>query len=179
MGSTPHPRNSRVFNVVLFEPEIPGNTGNSIRLCANTGATLHLIKPLGFQLYDKSLKRSGLDYHDLADVRIHASLRACLNELPGSRLFPIETGAGRCYAEVQYRAGDAFLFGPETRGLPQSTLDLAGPDHCLFIPMRAKNRSINLSNAVALVVFEAWRQIGFAGQLQSACAPENKDPGQK
>ncbi len=154
-----------MFNVVLFEPEIPGNTGNSIRLCANTGATLHLIKPLGFRLDDKSLKRSGLDYHDLADVKIHASLDACLDELQGSRLFVVETGAGRQYTEVQFRAGDAFLFGPETRGLPQATQDLAGPDHRLFIPMRAKNRSINLSNAVALVVFEAWRQIGFAGQL--------------
>lgn len=154
-----------MFNVVLFEPEIPGNTGNSIRLCANTGATLHLIKPLGFRLDDKSLKRSGLDYHDLADVKIHSNLDACLNALQGSRLFVVETGGGRRYTDVQYRAGDVLLFGPETRGLPQSTQDLAGPDHCLFIPMRAKNRSINLSNAVALVVFEAWRQIGFAGQL--------------
>jgi tRNA (cytidine/uridine-2'-O-)-methyltransferase len=153
-----------VFNVVLFEPEIPGNTGNSIRLCANTGATLHLIKPLGFRLDDKSLKRSGLDYHDLAEVKIHASLDACRDELHGSRLFVVETGAGRRYTEVQFRAGDAFLFGPETRGLPHALLDLAGPDNRLFIPMRAKNRSINLSNAVALVVYEAWRQIGFAEQ---------------
>ena len=154
-----------MFNVVLFEPEIPGNTGNSIRLCANTGATLHLIKPLGFRLDDKSLKRSGLDYHDLADVKIHATLDACLEELQGSRLFAIETGGRRRYSDVQYRAGDVLLFGPETRGLSQSTKNLAGPENCLFIPMRAKNRSINLSNAVALVVFEAWRQIGFAGQL--------------
>ena len=151
-----------MFHVVLFEPEIPGNTGNSIRLCANTGATLHLIKPLGFRLDDKSLKRSGLDYHDLADVKIHSNLDTCLNEIQGSRLFVVETGGGRLYSEVEYRAGDAFLFGPETRGLSQPMKDLAGPDHCLFIPMRAKNRSINLSNAVALVVFEAWRQIGFA-----------------
>ena len=154
-----------MFNVVLFEPEIPGNTGNSIRLCANTGATLHLIKPLGFRLDDKSLKRSGLDYHDLADVKIHSNLDACLDTLPGSRLFAIETGGRRRYSDVQYRAGDVFLFGPETRGLSQATKDLAGPENCLFIPMRAQNRSINLSNAVALVVFEAWRQIGFAGQL--------------
>jgi tRNA (cytidine/uridine-2'-O-)-methyltransferase len=153
-----------VFHVVLFEPEIPGNTGNSIRLCANTGATLHLIKPLGFRLDDKSLRRSGLDYHDLADVKIHSNLDACLDELRGSRLFVIETGGRRRYSDVQYRAGDAFLFGPETRGLSQATKELAGPENCLFIPMRAQNRSINLSNAVALVVFEAWRQIGFAGQ---------------
>ena len=154
-----------MFHVVLFEPEIPGNTGNSIRLCANTGATLHLIKPLGFRLDDKSLRRSGLDYHDLADVKIHANLETCLEKLQGSRLFVIETGGRRRYSDVQYRAGDAFIFGPETRGLSQPTMELARPENCLFIPMRAENRSINLSNAVALVVFEAWRQIGFAGQL--------------
>jgi tRNA (cytidine/uridine-2'-O-)-methyltransferase len=159
-----------MFHVVLFEPEIPGNTGNSIRLCANTGATLHLIKPLGFRLDDKSLRRSGLDYHDLADVKVHANLDACLQHLNGARLFVVETGAGRCYADVQYRAGDAFLFGPETRGLPQPTFDRTSDNHRLFIPMRAQNRSINLSNAVALVVFEAWRQIGFAGQLRGAPA---------
>jgi tRNA (cytidine/uridine-2'-O-)-methyltransferase len=150
-----------VFHVVLFEPEIPPNTGNTIRLCANTGAALHLVKPLGFRLDDKSLRRSGLDYHDLADIKIHASLEACLSELEGSRLFAVETGGTRCYSEVRYQAGDAFLFGPETRGLPPSALRQAGPGNCLFIPMRAQNRSINLSNAVAVVVFEAWRQLGF------------------
>ena len=153
-----------MFHIVLFEPEIPGNTGNCIRLCANTGAALHLIKPLGFRLDDKSLRRSGLDYHDLADVKTHANLAACIATLDATRLFVIETGGARCYSDVQYREGDAFLFGPETRGLPQETLETAGPDRCLFIPMRAENRSINLSNAVALVVFEAWRQIGFAGK---------------
>jgi tRNA (cytidine/uridine-2'-O-)-methyltransferase len=155
-----------MFHVVLFEPEIPGNAGNSIRLCANSGATLHLIKPLGFRLDDKSLKRSGLDYHDLADVKVHANLDACLEQIEDARLFVVETGAGRCYGDVRYRAGDAFLFGPETRGLPQDTLDRTSADRRLLIPMRAQNRSINLSNAVALVVFEAWRQIGFAGQLR-------------
>jgi tRNA (cytidine/uridine-2'-O-)-methyltransferase len=150
-----------MLHVVLFEPEIPPNTGNTIRLCANTGATLHLVKPLGFRLDDKSLQRSGLDYHDLADIKIHASLEACLSELEGSRLFAVETGGTRCYSEVRYQAGDAFLFGPETRGLPPSALRQAGPGNCLFIPMRAQNRSINLSNAVAVVVFEAWRQLGF------------------
>lgn len=154
-----------MFHVVLFEPEIPGNTGNVIRLCANTGARLHLIKPLGFRLDDKSLKRSGLDYHDLADITVHADLPACMQQLAGARLFVVETGGRRRYSEVAYRAGDAFLFGPETRGLPQSTLDGAGPDNSLFIPMREQNRSINLSNAVALVVFEAWRQIGFISQV--------------
>jgi tRNA (cytidine/uridine-2'-O-)-methyltransferase len=151
-----------MFHVVLFEPEIPGNTGNAIRLCANTGATLHLIKPLGFRLDDKSLKRSGLDYHDLADVKVHADLDACLRQLGGARLFVVETGGARRYSDAQCRAGDAFLFGPETRGLPQPVQDLASPDNRLFIPMRAPSRSINLSNAVALVLFEAWRQIGFA-----------------
>ena len=151
-----------MFHVVLFEPEIPANTGNVIRLCANSGATLHLIKPLGFRLDDKSLRRSGLDYHDLADVKIHASLDACLDLLQGSRWFAVETGGARCYSDVQYRAGDAFLFGPETRGLPHSVLARVGSDNCLFIPMRAQNRSVNLSNAVALVVYEAWRQSGFA-----------------
>jgi tRNA (cytidine/uridine-2'-O-)-methyltransferase len=152
-----------VFHVVLFEPEIPGNTGNCIRLCANTGATLHLIKPLGFRLDDKSLKRSGLDYHHLADVKVHANLDACRTQLQDSRLFVIETGGARGYSHVQYRAGDAFLFGPETRGLPLSTQATAGAENCLSIPMRARNRSVNLSNAVALVIYEAWRQIGFLG----------------
>ena len=154
-----------MFQVVLFEPEIPGNTGNTIRLCANSGATLHLIKPLGFRLDDKSLRRSGLDYHDLADLKIHANLDDCLEQLQGSRLFAVETGAARCYSDVRYRAGDAFLFGPETRGLPQSTQARVGAENCLFIPMRAQNRSVNLSNAVALVIYEAWRQMGFAGPL--------------
>jgi tRNA (cytidine/uridine-2'-O-)-methyltransferase len=153
-----------VFHVVLFEPEIPPNTGNTIRLCANTGATLHLVKPLGFRLDDKSLQRSGLDYHDLAQVKVHSSLEACVGQLRGSRLFAVETGGQRCYSDVEYRADDAFLFGPETRGLPSSALREVGAENTLSIPMRAQNRSINLSNAVALVVFEAWRQLGFAGR---------------
>ena len=155
--------NKPVFHVVLFEPEIPGNTGNCIRLCANSGATLHLIKPLGFRIDDKSLRRSGLDYHDLAEVKIHAALDACIASLDATRLFVVETGAARCYSDAQYRAGDAFLFGNETRGLPAGVQSMVAADKRLFIPMRAANRSINLSNAVALVVFEAWRQVGFAG----------------
>ncbi len=153
-----------MFHVVLFEPEIPPNTGNTIRLCANTGATLHLVKPLGFRLDDKGLQRSGLDYHDLAQIRVHPGLEECLDNLRGSRLFALETGGRRCYSEIDYRADDAFLFGPETRGLPPSVLQAVGVDNTLCIPMRAQNRSINLSNAVALVVFEAWRQLGFAGR---------------
>jgi tRNA (cytidine/uridine-2'-O-)-methyltransferase len=119
---------------------------------------------LGFRLDDKSLRRSGLDYHDLAEVKIHSSLAACLEQLQGARVFAVETLGTRCYSDVQYRPGDAFLFGPETRGLPPAALALAGPDQSLFIPMRPQSRSINLSNAVALIVFEAWRQVGFAGR---------------
>ena len=122
---------------------------------------------MGFRLDDKSLRRSGLDYHELADVKIHASLDACLALLQGSRWFALETGGARCYSEVQYRAADAFLFGPETRGLPQSAQSRVAAENCLFIPMRAQNRSINLSNAVALVVYEAWRQIGFRRPIDS------------
>jgi len=153
-----------MFHVVLFEPEIPPNTGNAIRLCANTGATLHLVKPLGFGLDDKSLRRSGLDYHDLASVKVHSGLDACLEELAGARFFAVETGGRRCYSDLEYRAGDAFLFGPETRGLPEAVVDRVGRESSVFIPMRAQSRSINLSNAVALVVYEAWRQLAFAGQ---------------
>jgi tRNA (cytidine/uridine-2'-O-)-methyltransferase len=150
-----------VLHVVLFEPEIPPNTGNTIRLCANTGTTLHLVKPLGFRLDDKSLQRSGLDYHDLAEVKVHENLQACVSQLQGARLFAVETSGKHRYTDVHYRDGDAFLFGPETRGLPPAALQLAGSDQSLFIPMRAQSRSINLSNSVAVVVFEAWRQLGF------------------
>ncbi|MGO9930213.1 MAG: tRNA (cytidine(34)-2'-O)-methyltransferase [Steroidobacteraceae bacterium] len=151
-----------MFHIVLFEPEIPPNAGNAIRLCANAGAALHLIKPLGFRLDDRSLQRSGLDYHDLAKVSVHPNLDACLVGLEGARWFCVETGARRCYSDVEYREGDAFLFGPESRGLPQAVLAKFGPENSLFIPMRAGSRSINLSNAVAIVAFEAWRQIGFS-----------------
>jgi tRNA (cytidine/uridine-2'-O-)-methyltransferase len=152
-----------VFHIVLFEPEIPPNTGNVIRLCANAGTVLHLVKPLGFRLDDKSLQRSGLDYHDLASVEIHASLDGCIAHLAGARLFAVETAGRRCYSDVAFQAGDAFLFGPETRGLPQAVLERVGHARTLFIPMRAQSRSINLSNAVALVAYEAWRQLAFAG----------------
>jgi tRNA (cytidine/uridine-2'-O-)-methyltransferase len=153
-----------MFHVVLFEPEIPPNTGNAIRLCANAGATLHLVKPLGFQLDDKSLKRSGLDYHDLADVRVHENFDACLSELKTARVFAVETGGRLCYSDVDYRAGDVFVFGPETRGLPDAVQERIGRQNSLFIPMRPRSRSINLSNAVAIVVFDAWRHLGFAGR---------------
>jgi tRNA (cytidine/uridine-2'-O-)-methyltransferase len=161
-----------MFHIVLFEPEIPPNTGNAIRLCANTGSALHLVKPLGFRMDDKSLRRSGLDYHDLACVKIHDSLDACLDHLAGARLFAVETGGRRCYSDAAFQPGDAFMFGPETRGLPQAVLDRAGNARSLFIPMRAQSRSINLSNAVALVAYEAWRQLAFGG-----AATANAQPG--
>ena len=150
-----------MFHVVLFEPEIPPNTGNVIRLCANSGATLHLVKPLGFGLDDKSLRRSGLDYRDLAEVKIHENLDQCLRDLAAVRIFAVETGGRHRYSDLNYRAGDAFLFGPETRGLPNAVLDRLGRESSVSIPMRERSRSINLSNAVALVLYEAWRQIGF------------------
>jgi tRNA (cytidine/uridine-2'-O-)-methyltransferase len=152
-----------MLHVVLYEPEIPPNTGNVIRLCANTGATLHLVKPLGFRLDDKSLRRSGLDYHDLADLKIHADLESCLMHLGDARVFAVETDGKTPYSGAAYRDGDAFLFGPETRGLPASVKERVAPGNSLFIPMRPKCRSLNLSNAVAIVVFEAWRQLSFIG----------------
>jgi tRNA (cytidine/uridine-2'-O-)-methyltransferase len=159
-----------LFHIILFEPEIPPNTGNVIRLCANTGASLHLIKPLGFRVDDKSLQRSGLDYHDMAAVSVHENLEQCLESLGAARVFAVETGGRLRYSEPQLRAGDAFLFGPETRGLPAEVLQRIGIEQCLSIPMRPHSRSLNLSNAVALTVFEAWRQIGFQGSAPSTAS---------
>jgi tRNA (cytidine/uridine-2'-O-)-methyltransferase len=151
-----------MFNLLLFEPEIPPNTGNIIRLCANTGAALHLIGPLGFEIDAAAVRRAGLDYADMARVRRHASLPACLASLGAPRLYAIETGSPRVYSEARFEAGDALLFGPETRGLPAGVLELVPPAQRLSIPMRPGNRSLNLANSVALVVYEAWRQQGFA-----------------
>jgi tRNA (cytidine/uridine-2'-O-)-methyltransferase len=152
-----------MFHVILFEPEIPPNTGNIIRLCANTGCTLHLIEPLGFELDDARLRRAGLDYAEMAAVHTHASLAACLATLPGIRLFAIETGQAQSYASARFAPGDALLFGPETRGVPKDLLATLPAQQKLGIPMRAGNRSLNLANSVALVVYEAWRQQQFAG----------------
>jgi tRNA (cytidine/uridine-2'-O-)-methyltransferase len=152
-----------VFHVVLYQPEIPPNTGNVIRLCANTGATLHLVRPLGFELTRKAVRRAGLDYDELAEVRVHAGLPACLEALGSARLFSIETDGARPYCEADFTAGDALLFGPETRGLPEAVLERVPRERQLAIPMRVNNRSLNLANAVALVVYEAWRQNAFAG----------------
>jgi tRNA (cytidine/uridine-2'-O-)-methyltransferase len=151
-----------MIHIVLFEPEIPPNSGNVIRLCANMGAKLHLVQPLGFRLDAKSLKRSALDYHALAEVSVHEDLEACLRSLSAARVLAVETNGARCYAEFAYRAGDALLFGPETRGLPDSVRARIGDENSLFIPMRPTSRSLNLSNAVAVVAYEAWRQLRFA-----------------
>lgn len=152
-----------MFNVILFQPEIPPNTGNVIRLCANTGARLHLIRPLGFDLDDKQLRRAGLDYHEYATLQVHESLAACLQTLPQARLFAFTTKGSHPYHEVKYQEGDAFLFGPESRGLPAEVLESIAPERRLRLPMLPDNRSLNLSNTVAVTVFEAWRQCGFEG----------------
>jgi tRNA (cytidine/uridine-2'-O-)-methyltransferase len=152
-----------MLEVVLFRPEIPPNAGNVIRLAANTGARLHLVEPLGFSLEDRQLKRAGLDYHELAEVRVHRDWAACRKALAATRLFAVSTRGAVNYAEARYAAGDAFVFGPETRGLPAAILEEFAPDRRLRLPMRPGNRSLNLSNAVAVVVFEAWRQLGFSG----------------
>ena len=152
-----------MFSVILYEPEIPPNTGNIIRLCANTGAALHLVEPLGFELDEPRLKRAGLDYREFANVQTHASLEACLAALGQPRLFAMSTRNSTRYDAVNYRAGDALLFGPETRGLPQAVLDALPDGQRLRLPMREGNRSLNLSNSAAVVVYEAWRQLGFEG----------------
>ena len=150
-----------MFHVILHEPQIPPNTGNIIRLCANTGCSLHLIAPLGFELDRRSVRRAGLDYAELIRVHTHSSLEACLLALAASRVYAIETGGAARYDEARFQRGDALLFGSETRGLPGAALAALEPARRLSIPMRAGNRSLNLSNAVAVVVYEAWRQLGF------------------
>ena len=152
-----------MFHIILFEPEIPPNAGNVIRLCANTGSTLHLVRPLGFRLDDARVKRAGLDYHELARVREHTDLASCLTALGDARVFAVETGDGRRHDEPRYRAGDAFLFGRETSGLPRELVAEWPAERRIRLPMVPGNRSLNLSNAVAVVVFEAWRQLGFTG----------------
>ena len=152
-----------MLHVALYQPEIPPNTGNVIRLCANTGARLHLIHPLGFRMEDRELKRAGLDYHEYADVQEHASLDALLAALPSSRLLAFSTKGNKRHTEVSYRPEDILLFGPETRGLPEDVLKKVGADQTLRIPLREGNRSLNLSNAVAVAVYEAWRQHEFSG----------------
>jgi tRNA (cytidine/uridine-2'-O-)-methyltransferase len=154
-----------IFDVALYEPEIPPNTGNIIRLCANTGARLHLIRPLGFRLDARSLRRAGLDYDALADVRVHADFPACLATLAPPRWFAISTRGSRRYDRVAFVPGDLLVFGPETRGLPATVLESCPEERRLRVPMRAGSRSLNLANAASVVLFEAWRQHDFAGAV--------------
>jgi tRNA (cytidine/uridine-2'-O-)-methyltransferase len=151
-----------MFHLVIFEPEIPPNTGNLIRLAANTGCELHLIKPLGFRLDRKSVRRAGLDYDELATVHVHEDFAAARAALAG-RWFAVETGAARRHVDARFAAGDVLLFGSERRGLPPAVLAQIAPENLLSLPMRAGNRSLNLSNAAAIAVYEAWRQADFAG----------------
>lgn len=151
-----------MFHVVIFEPEIPPNTGNLIRLSANTGCELHLIKPLGFQLDRKSVRRAGLDYDEMAKVRVHDNYAAARAALP-RRWFAIETGSARRHVDASFSPGDVLLFGSERRGLPAEVLATIEPANVLTLPMLAGNRSLNLANAAAIVVYEAWRQQGFGG----------------
>ncbi|SVB39039.1 uncharacterized protein METZ01_LOCUS191893 [marine metagenome] len=152
-----------MFNLILYEPEIPPNTGNIIRLCANTGTTLNLIEPLGFTLDEPRLKRAGLDYREFADVAVFSDLNRCLDALGLPRVFAFSTRGRKTYASVKYGEGDAFLFGPETRGLPANILDSFLPGRRLRLPMQDGSRSLNLSNAAAVVIYEAWRQNQFDG----------------
>ncbi len=152
-----------MFHIVLFEPEIPGNTGNIIRLSANSGCRLHLIKPLGFSLDEKSVRRSGLDYHELADVAVHENWTAAKEVLQGGNWYAFTTKASCTHATASFTPGDVLVFGPETRGLPKSILDEFDEKHRLRLPMCAGSRSMNLSNAVSVAVYEAWRQNNFSG----------------
>ncbi|MHB1372632.1 MAG: tRNA (cytidine(34)-2'-O)-methyltransferase [Thauera sp.] len=152
-----------MFEIVLYQPEIPPNTGNIIRLAANTGSRLHLIEPLGFDLSDKQLARAGLDYHDLTCVTVHPDWGRCQEALAGRRVFALSTRGSRRHDHVDYQPGDALLFGPESRGLPDAVLAGFASEARIRIPMQPTNRSVNLSNAVAIVVYEGWRQHGFAG----------------
>jgi len=150
-----------VFHIVLYQPEIPPNTGNIIRLCANTGSHLHVVHPLGFELDDKRLRRAGLDYHEFASVLQHQNLNDCLASLPNQRVFALSTRGRQRYDQVRYQAGDIFLFGPETRGLPQEVLDSLPAEQRLRLPMLNGQRSLNLSNTAAIMLYEAWRQMDF------------------
>lgn len=157
-----------MFDIILHQPEIPPNTGNVIRLCANTGARLHLVQPLGFDLDDRQLRRAGLDYHEYASLQVHADFAAALAAIKPSRVFALSTRNSVRYDQPRFLPGDAFVFGSETSGLPDALLSTIPEGQRLRLPMRPGNRSLNLSNAVAVVAFEAWRQSGFAGAADNA-----------
>lgn len=152
-----------MLNIVLYQPEIPPNTGNIIRLCANTGYRLHLIEPLGFVWDDKRLRRAGLDYHEFTEIQRHHDYAAFLDSEQPTRLFALTTKGTPAHSDIQYQAGDYLLFGPETRGLPPEILDAMPPEQKIRLPMCPESRSMNLSNTVAVVVFESWRQLGYPG----------------
>ncbi|MDP1766343.1 MAG: tRNA (uridine(34)/cytosine(34)/5-carboxymethylaminomethyluridine(34)-2'-O)-methyltransferase TrmL [Methylotenera sp.] len=154
-----------MFTIVLFEPEIPPNTGNIIRLCANTGAQLHLVKPLGFSLEDKQLKRAGLDYHEYANLQVHENWQACKTALAGKRMFAITTKGSMRHSNIAFKLGDVFVFGPETRGLPEEIRNEFAAEQRVRLPMLPDSRSLNLSNSAAVLLYEAWRQTGFVGGL--------------
>ena len=151
-----------MFNIALYEPEIPPNTGNIIRLCANTGCKLHLIKPLGFDLDDKKLRRAGLDYREFAKIRVWDTLKKFLIETDGKRVFGVTTKGQKNYSDVLFEREDIMLFGPETRGLPNNVLDSLPPDMKIRIPMKEDSRSLNLANAASVIIYEAWRQLNFS-----------------
>ncbi len=154
-----------MFDLVLYQPEIPPNTGNIIRLCANTGTRLHLVKPLGFDITDKHLRRAGLDYHEYATLQMHENWASCIATLSGRRMFAMTTKGAARYTDVTFAAGDVFVMGPETRGLPVEILALFEPEQRLRLPMMPHNRSLNLSNSAAVLLYEAWRQNGFEGGI--------------
>lgn len=152
-----------MFDIVLYQPEIPPNTGNIIRLCANTGAGLHLVKPLGFALEDKQLRRAGLDYHEFARLKVHEDWQACCDALDGRRMFALTTKGSKRHSEIRFMPDDVFVFGPETRGLPPEILKQFATENRVRLPMLPHSRSLNLSNSAAVLIYEAWRQNGFTG----------------
>lgn len=152
-----------MFHIVLFEPEIPPNTGNIIRLCANAGASLHLVKPLGFELSDKHLKRAGLDYHEYAALKVYEDWAECRQALAGKRMFALTTKGSTRHTDLQFQDEDVFVFGPESRGLPEEVRAQFLPEHRVRLPMLPHSRSLNLSNSAAILLYEAWRQTGFGG----------------
>lgn len=156
-----------MLNLALYQPEIPPNTGNLMRLCVNSGASLHLVHPLGFRLDDRKLRRAGLDYREWADVREHGSLEALYAAMPGSRILAYSCRGATRYDAVRYQYGDVLLFGSESRGLPVDLLAALPVAQCLYIPMRENSRSLNLANAAAIALYEAWRQLGFPAAKMS------------
>jgi tRNA (cytidine/uridine-2'-O-)-methyltransferase len=154
-----------MFEIILFEPEIPPNTGNIIRLCANTGTRLNLVEPLGFKLDDKQLLRAGLDYHEFAQIRVHPNWKDCLHHFEGVRIFALSTKGSVRHDSITYREGDAFLLGPESRGLPENILNSIPGENRIRIPMLPESRSLNLSNSASIMIYEAWRQGGFRGGI--------------